>query len=90
MTDLDSLVLDLDSHYDGGREKTEDLILEKPNFRIASTSKEIADKLHHIEEADSTSEIARKALYIGLMFMSAQYVEQETREEIAPDKEGGD
>lgn len=81
------------SLYESGEELTSEGILESPGWRVFNCQIELVKKVKHLNEFDSDSETARKALMIGLNMMAADFVDEEQAEELKSlmtDNKGGE
>lgn len=76
-------------NYDmeNGREAESSGRLEDADFQVFENQKEHISKLRHLLEFDHKSETARKALDVGLLVLSTDFVDEEDAKDLFGDIE---
>lgn len=74
---VEELVKNLASIYVNGEEVQTDEQLSKPGWRMYESHQELVRKIRNLEDYDNDSDVARRAMMIGLQMMASPYVRDE-------------
>lgn len=74
--------------YENGEEHTGTGVLDAPGWRFFECQQELVKKVKHLNEFDSDSETARKAMMVGLNMLAADYVDEAEAQELKNQMEG--
>lgn len=82
MDDLEKLLREQATLFEGGEERPHNGELSDPGYRFYETQAQLVNKLQHKLEDDSAAQTARRAMFTGLYLLSAPHIDEDVAEDL--------